>query len=250
MVGFGSYHSFPILAAALLCRSKIVLFEANCIPGKVIRVFAPFAHLVASQFPLSKSSLVPLLPWKSLPALPEQCLARSALGLDPNCETVLVFGGSQGAKFLNEQIPSHLPQGVQVIHLTGGAVEQVAKDYKQRGIHAIVKTFETDMPLVYAAASCAICRSGASTLAELIQFHIPALLIPFPFAADDHQRINAEFLAKKIHGAKMILQHEKGLVEQIEELFREKELLKKSLVAYSAECKERRSLCDQIMGIR
>ena len=279
IIGFGSYHSVPVLAAAVLLRRKIALFEANCIPGKVIRLFRPAAALFASQFPLEldfstfdtplsgrgfsipksrhqklksrveKSQLVPLLPWDALPSLPEKRSARVSFGLDPDRKTLLVFGGSQGAKFLNETIPEICPQDIQVIHLTGEPPQKTFERYESSGILASVKAFETDMPTAYAAADFAICRSGAGTMAELIRFNLPALLIPFPFAADDHQRINAEFLAKKIKGAKMILQGNAGLKDRLAELLEEGESLKKQLKAFSSECEGRKSFQEQIRDL-
>ncbi len=209
VVGFGSYHVFPVLLAALSLRRKIVLFEANCAPGKVNRFFAPFAWKVTAQFPtgLPNEMLVPLLPWRTRQVHICSAEARRHYGLDRECRTLLVFGGSQGASFFNEWIPKVIPQGCQAIHFAAGAEENVRKAYEKRGISAYVASFEKNMPLAYAAADGAVCRSGAGTLAELIRFAVPALLIPYPFSAEGHQKKNGEFL-HRAGGAFLLEQHE------------------------------------------
>jgi UDP-N-acetylglucosamine--N-acetylmuramyl-(pentapeptide) pyrophosphoryl-undecaprenol N-acetylglucosamine transferase len=192
VVGFGSYHSFPVLMAAVLLRKKIVLFEPNCSLGKVNRFFARFAKKVAFQFPIHhpKSIYVPLLPWKTLKMYKKE--------KDPHRRTILVFGGSQGASFINEtfhKAAELLSFPFQVIHLTGK--EGLELRYS---VPAIVKPFEEDMAQAYARADFAVCRCGAGTTAELIRYQIPAVVIPYPYA-HDHQRKNGEFLKE---GARML----------------------------------------------
>ena len=160
--------------------------------------------------PLSnKERLTPLLPWRELQMIDQQ-KARSEYGLFADRTTLLVFGGSQGAQFLNQSVPLALPSTVQVLHLTGKEerVEETKKAYRERNLFAVVKSFESNMEQAYAAVNGAICRSGAGTVAELIRYGVPAVLIPFPYA-NEHQRDNAEFLEKKVQGATMLLQEEK-----------------------------------------
>jgi len=218
VVGFGSFHSFPVLLAAAFLRKKIVLFEANCLLGKVNRLFLPVSKKIALQFPLqkmhfSKGVFVPLLPWTLKSANQSQTGsrqdARNYFHLDPDLFTFLVFGGSQGAQFINKtfcetvQLLKQAGFRFQIIHLTGKAGEAL---YSDSLIPVCVKPFENEMHLAYAAADMAICRSGAGTIAELIRYHTPAILIPFPFAADDHQKVNGEYLAGKVGGARLLLQ--------------------------------------------
>lgn len=202
VVGFGSYHTAPILVAAALLRKKIFLYEANRTMGKVNRWMAPFAKGIGIQFPLlgyenEKLVQIPLFPWDG--PRTKMCAqeARLAYGLDPNRKTLLVFGGSQGASFLNGVMPEvmDLMSEWQVIHLAGNeaAAETVRKAYPRA---ALVKAFETNMRQAYSAADFAVCRSGAGTLSELIRFGVPSLLIPYPHAADNHQRMNADYLAQ------------------------------------------------------
>jgi UDP-N-acetylglucosamine--N-acetylmuramyl-(pentapeptide) pyrophosphoryl-undecaprenol N-acetylglucosamine transferase len=229
VVGFGSYHVFPILLAAAVLRKKIVLFEANSTLGKVNRLFAPVARNVAFQFPLDlkRGVLVPYLPWKKERKKEmSQAEARRLFGLDPEKMTVLVFGGSQGAAFLNEWVPKALPKHIQAIHLTGKGGRAMYDTL------ACVKEFEKEMPIAYRAADFAICRSGAGTAAELIQERLPALLIPFPYASDDHQRKNGEWLVK-MGGFRLLSERDAGA-----------ERLQKEILALSEELDEKRSALE------
>lgn len=238
VVGFGSYHSFPLLLAAALLRKKLVLFEANCILGKVNRLFIPAAEKIACQFPIKnrKSVLVPFLPWMKRRDW-EVEEARKAYGLNVSRFTILVFGGSQGAAFLNGEFPKAAAllhqkgYDFQVVHLTGigGKAEYLNP--------AAVKEFEKEMPQAYAAADLVVCRSGAGTMAELIRFQKPALLIPYPYAAEDHQKINGQFLTQKIGGGRLLIQSEASaekMAEELEILWKEKanyvEALRKALL--------------------
>jgi len=206
VVGFGSFHTAPVLLASVLLGKRIVLYEANLTKGKVTRLFGPFAKTVA-QFPIKGATLVRLFPW-----LPKKKWtkeeARREYGLEDRF-TVLVFGGSQGAKFLNETMPQVL-KDVQVIHL--------GMEENPYGQKAVVKKFETDMAKAYAAADFAVCRSGAGTIAELIRYEVPSLLIPYPYAYC-HQEENAKYLVG-LGGAMMLLQKdatEERIVKRMKE---------------------------------
>jgi UDP-N-acetylglucosamine--N-acetylmuramyl-(pentapeptide) pyrophosphoryl-undecaprenol N-acetylglucosamine transferase len=222
VVGFGSYHAFPVLAAAFLLRKKIVLFEANCILGKVNRLFAKAASSVAVQFRLKKKMentvFVPILPWiVSTKKGASKQEAYAYFGLEEGKKTVLVFGGSQGAQFFNEKIPLVLDSfpDLQILHLTG-------KGGKAEYSHPIAccKEFETRMDLAYLIADVVISRSGAGTVAELLSYQKPALLIPFPFATEGHQLENGKFLALDVGGA-ILVEQSKATIAILEENFRE-----------------------------
>ena len=203
-------------------RKKRILFEANCSLGKVNRLFAKGADCLATQFPLQEKRkkrdncyAVPFLPWKEEKEKYFKNSARQALNLEITPFTFLVFGGSQGALFLNENLPSLFSSlkeeakiPFQVIHLTGSDDQTLAlqKIYTAANIKTFVKTYEAHMPLLFSAADVAICRAGASTLAELITYQLPALLIPYPFSKEDHQKINANFFEKIVKGGKILYQ--------------------------------------------
>jgi UDP-N-acetylglucosamine--N-acetylmuramyl-(pentapeptide) pyrophosphoryl-undecaprenol N-acetylglucosamine transferase len=265
VVGFGSFHAFPVLLAAAVLRKKIILFEANCILGKVNRLFAPLAEKIAVQFPLQtpkrRQVFVPFLPWTVQGRIqkPESISSESArrfFHLRPDLLTLLVFGGSQGAAHLNQTVPAAaallLDRGLsfQVIHLTGkGGEGTVSYD---PAIPSCVKPFEKEMEMAYAAADFAICRSGAGTVAELIRFRKPAILIPFPFAADGHQEANGRFLAEEGEAARLVLQREataERLAEEILVLADEREKKKQALERLAMGNKGKTSLADWVRAV-
>ena len=237
VVGFGSYHTFPVLLAAAILRKKIILFEANCVLGKVNRLFSSAAVQIAFQFPVcsKKGVRVHWLPWiKQKKKATAASLARKAYGLDPDRKTILIFGGSQGASFLNEIVPSLLAsfkEPLQAIHLTGDNGAKTENAYLSHGISAWVQPFEKKMSLAYSAANVAICRSGAGTIAELLRFAVPSLLIPYPHASEDHQRKNGEYLVS-LGGARLLNQKEaskKTLAKELEKLLSEEKLYRARL---------------------
>jgi UDP-N-acetylglucosamine--N-acetylmuramyl-(pentapeptide) pyrophosphoryl-undecaprenol N-acetylglucosamine transferase len=214
VVGFGSYHTFPLLLAALIKNIPIALFEPNSIPGKVNRLFSRFSILSAVQFAEATQYMSGRIVEVSIPLWQRGGVKRAHVGssreyfqLDPERVTLLVFGGSQGAASINKVVSKVLEKGIarkdlQVVHITGNvaAKQEVEDCYRQIGLLACVKDFETRMDHAWRAADFAICRSGAATLGELIAFEVPAILIPFPKAADDHQTKNALFLQNQVRG--------------------------------------------------
>ncbi len=219
VVGFGSYHTFTTLLASVVLRKKLVLFEANCVLGKVNRLFAPFASKLALQFPLyQKTNLsehvllreekknqvfVHPFPWRKTEKQTfSKEEARIFYGLDPHRPTILVFGGSQGAAFLNAVMPKVLNtmRSLQVIHLTGKGSAQYDHPF------CLIKPFESEMHIAYAAADIVVSRSGAATIGELMIYRKKALLIPFPQAADQHQWVNAHFLMQKQSGVHVVVE--------------------------------------------
>lgn len=214
VVGFGSYHSFPVLAAALLTRTPIILFESNSYPGKVNRLFAPFAKINAVQFLECRNKMkgrlvevaMPLWQKKELPQGFTPGDARAVYGLKTDEKTILIFGGSQGADKINHTFLKVVEQyyrekekvPFQVIHILGKGKDVVAleKVYQSLGATACVKEFEENMPLAYLAADLAVCRSGAATVAEITAFTIPSLFVPYPYATEDHQAKNAQTIVE------------------------------------------------------
>lgn len=219
VVGFGSYHTFPVLLAALFLKKPIILFESNASLGKVNRFFASKARVVATQFEIDKRekyqhlSLVSLLPWIDEKKKLDKFLSREKLNLKEDLFTFLIFGGSQGAEFINEEFSFSASQLIkekkfQVIHLCGSMKEKerLQKLYKSHGISSYVSEYEKDMCPIYSSADLAICRAGAATIGELIFFELPSILIPFLHASEGHQKINALFL-KEVGGACLVEQN-------------------------------------------
>ena len=213
VVGFGSFHSFPILCAAALKNIPLILFESNAIPGKVVRLFSKKALLTAFCFPDAKSYLKGNAVEVGIPRKESRFItkevARRILQLDLQLPTLLVFGGSQGAKAINQQILQLLPLlniPIQLIHFTGNdeMAEEVTRVCKERKIRCYVRKFEPQIDIAWRAADIAICRAGAMTLSELLYYEVPGILIPYPYASDQHQLKNAEFLEKTVGGAILI----------------------------------------------
>lgn len=216
VVGFGSFHSFPVLLAAVYKKIPIVLFESNSEPGHVNRFFSRWAKFSAVQFAKASDSLFGKTIEVAMPLWQSQkkdFYNRKELGayfsLDPHLMTFLIFGGSQGAVSINhlfcEAALLLKKQGYdfQVIHLAGNekGVSQVSSFYAEQGIRAFVKSFEPEMSKAWAFSSLAICRAGAATLAELLSYEVPGILIPYPHAMKDHQQKNAQFFERVIGGA-------------------------------------------------
>lgn len=198
MLAMGSYSSVgPVLAARRL-RIPVVLHEANVIPGRAIERLAPLARFVAISFAETRAHLShPGLELTGIP-LRSDIEAAAMQAEDPADLTVLVMGGSQGAQRLNRAVPAGLIRLAQrglrfrVIHLTGERDRaEVEAVYRAAGVPAQVHAFLHDMASAYRVASVAVCRSGAASCAELAAFGIPAVLVPYPEAARDHQRANA-----------------------------------------------------------
>jgi UDP-N-acetylglucosamine--N-acetylmuramyl-(pentapeptide) pyrophosphoryl-undecaprenol N-acetylglucosamine transferase len=220
VVGFGSFHVFPLLLAAVLKRVPLVLFESNAIPGKVVRLFSKRAKWTGIYFSTAKEYLngeiveVEIPSSQRLPLSKQQ--ACEELHLDPHLKTLLVFGGSQGAQKINQQLLATLPllkqQGLcfQLIHLTGcsNTASATSALCQELAIPCYSQTFEKRMDLVWAATDFAICRAGAMTLSELLCNEVPSILIPYPTASDQHQLKNARFMQTQVGGATVMLESE------------------------------------------
>lgn len=194
-VGMGGYLTFPLVVAARLRRVPAALHESNAVLGLAnaasVRLGAEVFWGLPPKEGEGRVVGTPVRP--DLLAAPAKEDARRRLGLAPGLPTLLVFGGSQGAKALNEGVPvalRALKTHPQVLHLAGrGKAEETAVLY---GAHpAVVRDYTEDMAAAYAAADLVVCRSGASTLAELAALGKPAVLVPYPHATDDHQTANA-----------------------------------------------------------
>lgn len=206
VVGMGGYLTFPALFAAWRLGIPRAVHESNCVLGLANQASVALgAGLFWGLPPAEGGGTVtgtPIRPalWKTVP----QAEARKRLGLAVDKPTVLLFGGSQGAKGVNEQAPAALknaaqaaPNRLQVLHLAGRERDaSVRLAYKDAPLHADIRPYLDDMEAAYGAADVVVCRSGASTLAELWAQKKPAVLIPLPTAAANHQEANARLLEK------------------------------------------------------
>lgn len=206
LLAMGSYASVGPVWAARRNHVPVVLHEANVIPGRAIRFFARRATAVAVSFEASRFYLQKTkLTVTGMPIRRDLERASRSLQRAPCSDrhNVMVLGGSRGARRLNEVAVDAFAllhnRGVPVhpIHLTGKADElRVRAAYTKAGVNATIYAFTTEMAPLYAAANLAVCRSGASTCAELLAFGVPALLVPYPHAAADHQTANAQAMVR------------------------------------------------------
>ncbi len=214
VVGLGGYASVPMGRAAARRRLPLVLLEQNVVPGKANRWLSHFASLVCTSFQQTEQQIHWRCPvrWTGNPirnfaADDSDKMARFSPpldegGLKPTLQSpprLIVLGGSGGARSLNENVPRalykirHLLTGWEILHQSGEAdVESTRELYRKFALEARVEAFWADLPVLLAGSSLAICRAGGTTLAELSAAATPAVLLPYPHAADDHQRKNAD----------------------------------------------------------
>jgi UDP-N-acetylglucosamine--N-acetylmuramyl-(pentapeptide) pyrophosphoryl-undecaprenol N-acetylglucosamine transferase len=206
VVSVGGYAAVPALVAARLRGTPLALVEPNAIPGRTHRAAAPFARRIylgfdAARPAFARAAAAGRVRISGVPlrrALVEACSAPADEHGGPL--RLLVFGGSQGARQINDALLEALPRldraRLTIAHQTGEADrERVAAAYAAAGFEAEVFAFDPDMPARYRWADLALCRAGAITVAELALAGLPALLVPYPYAADDHQTANARALA-------------------------------------------------------
>jgi UDP-N-acetylglucosamine--N-acetylmuramyl-(pentapeptide) pyrophosphoryl-undecaprenol N-acetylglucosamine transferase len=217
VLSVGGYASVPAVLAAATRRLPIALVEPNAIPGRANRMAARLATRIFVQFEAAAESLGASGAAGRVRSagIPVRSALVAAFAAAPPRRTpaapwrVLVFGGSQGAHQLNEAMLEAVPllAGIplEIFHQTGQADrERVASAYAQAGLRAEVAAFEPEMPRRYRWADVALCRAGALTVAELCLAALPSVLVPYPHAADDHQRANARALARA--GAARVLE--------------------------------------------
>ena len=217
-VTFGGYVSFPLDRAAFREQLPLVIHEQNSVPGLTNRVAARWSDRVAVTFPGSvarfrdqQRCVITGNPVRSdvlqLDRAARRPAALASFGLAPDRRTVLVFGGSQGARSINQAVvAAHGGWGdrrVQLLHATGGAgYTAAARAWEQaRAAHpdgppVKLVEFIDDMASAYAAADVVVCRAGATSMAELTVLGLPSVLITYPYATADHQHENAEALAR------------------------------------------------------
>ena len=206
VVGFGGYVAFPAYLAARRRGCGIVVHEANPLPGLANRVGARLTRQVAVSTPATRLPHAALTGIPLRPALLDldrpalRPAARRAFGLDPTRPTLLVFGGSQGARRINEAVvgaaQALIDAGIQVLHAAGAAGVALVRAALPVGVDGfsapyLVVPYLDDMPSAYAAADLALCRSGALSCAELAAVGLPAIYVPLPIG-NGEQRLNAE----------------------------------------------------------
>ncbi len=210
VIGTGAYVSAPVLVAAKLQRRPCLVLEQNSVPGRTNRFLARLADEVHLADPASKRFFarqdnlrVSGNPVRTDLTAGDRQRAAAAYGLDPAAVTVLVVGGSQGAGRLNAAVvealeQGELPEGVQWLVQTGrGDQSAVAAAIQAAGCRGAAVPFIDEMADAYALADLVVCRAGATTIAELIACRLPAVLVPYPHATDNHQLWNAKRLVDR-----------------------------------------------------
>jgi UDP-N-acetylglucosamine--N-acetylmuramyl-(pentapeptide) pyrophosphoryl-undecaprenol N-acetylglucosamine transferase len=215
VIGVGGYASGPAMLAAIVKHIPTLAFEPNVVPGFANRLVAQFVSAAAVHF----EETARYFRHAEVTGVPVRQAFFEIAPKRRGTPTLLVFGGSQGAHAINEAMFRCLPvlrreaPGIHIIHQTGERdYNDALAAYKNVGDPAGGFTFEVfkfieDMPAAFARADLVVCRSGASTVAEIAAAGKPAVFVPFPRAADDHQRVNAEALAR--HGAAVVVEESK-----------------------------------------
>src|SRR5579862_9473593 len=215
VIGVGGYASGPAMLAAVVKHIPTLAFEPNVVPGFANRMVAHFVSGAAVHF----EETAKYFRHGEVTGVPVRQAFFEIAPKRGGTPTLLIFGGSQGAHAINEAIIRCLPvllreaPGIHIIHQTGERdYNDALAAYASLGESGMnskyeVSKFIEDMPAAFARADLVVCRSGASTVAEIAAAGKPAVFVPFPRAADDHQRVNAEALAR--HGAAVVVEESK-----------------------------------------
>lgn len=211
VVGFGGFTSVAIVLAARLAGVRVAVHESNRVPGRAIRIFGRLADRVYLPLGIRLASVrlkatrhVGMPVRREIRRLP-RAAACAAFGLDPGRRVLAVLGGSQGASPLNQWVADNVEalasEGVQVCCVTGmGKGRPETRELRTkhgRPVRAVFMPFCDRVAEFLSAADLVLSRAGAGTLAELIRCETPAILVPYPHAADDHQRANAAFFERQ-----------------------------------------------------
>jgi len=205
VLGMGGYASGPVVWTAWALGYRTAIHEQNAFPGLANRILGRFVDRIflsfpdsAHRFPEKKTILTGNPVRRTMRPRPSD----GSSGPRPEF-TLLVFGGSQGAHRLNEAMIEALPHLSEkkgrwrIIHQTGERdLHEVQRGYEREGWAAEVKSFIEEMDRAYQAADLVLCRAGATTVFELMAMGKPAVLVPYPFAANDHQTLNAQVLVR------------------------------------------------------
>jgi len=204
-LGLGSYSAGPVVVSAWLRGTKIALHEQNILPGITNRILARFANRIFVSFKDTETRFGPQKTRLTGNPVRKELLNHQPNEHAPDSKSfcVLIIGGSQGAHSINLAVMealNHLTnkESLYFVHQTGTADEQTVTDaYRRLEIPATVQSFFRQMGPQYKQADLIICRAGATTVAEVTALGKAVIFIPFPFAADDHQTLNADTMARQ-----------------------------------------------------
>ena len=224
VVATGGYVCFPVMAAARMLRTarllhaRLGLLEPNAQPGLTNRLLTPMVDEVWGAYDTSRAYFGKKFVRTGIPVRPSLLRGRNRieafrnLGLDPSRKTILAIGGSQGARTINEAVAAlvtrrALPDGWQVLHVCGerdyGYMQAEERTPFENNLVSL-RAYLSDMSDAYEVADIAIARAGASTLGEFAALGLPSILVPYPYAADDHQLRNAQVFERA--GAAVVIE--------------------------------------------
>jgi len=216
VVGVGGYASGPVVMAAWMMRIPTAVQEQNALPGFTNRTLGRFARACFIAFDEARAGFPPGRTHLLGNPIRRAFLDNYLHSKEPSGQrlSILVTGGSQGAHVLNlrlaealEELAPELGQRLRVVHQTGEKdLQEIVRRYQalgESGVDAQATAFIDDMANAYAQADLLVCRAGATTIAELTVCKKPAILVPFPYAADDHQTVNARSMVR--NGAAILL---------------------------------------------
>jgi len=246
VIGMGGFTSLPPVMAGKKLGAKTFVHDSNALPGKANRLTAKWCDKVLlgqeearPYFPKSEIEITGTPVREELHCLPPRAEAAEKLGVDPSLKTVLVMGGSQGARQLNRLVveASKAMPDIQFIHITGNFDhDRVKADMGEHCSNHKLIAFCDDMASIYAVTDLVLMRAGASSLSEISYLGLASILVPYPYAADDHQTKNAEVFA---NANAAILRQESDLdagmlVAEVTSIFEGSENLEKMSVASAA----------------
>ncbi len=243
VVGTGGYAAAPVCVASILQRLPVILHEQNAIPGrtnrllgsKVRRICVSFSD-TQKYFPRERTIFTGNPRASEVAHISKEEGKKRLKELDPQLKTMLVFGGSQGAKRLNQVMVEFIrkktiPLGYQILYITGELYyDEIISELKETDTNRlIIKPYLDDMPAAMAASDIAITRAGATAIAELTAIGLPAILVPSPNVAHNHQYYNALMLEN--NGAAKIIEEkdftQAYLSEQLEKILGDPGLMEK-----------------------
>ena len=209
VVGTGGYVCGPVLFAAVLLGIRTVIQEQNAAPGLTNRILARWAKAIylafetaAPHFPSQKTKVIGNPIRRTIGTVERTHETYDSLGLDPKRKTVFVMGGSQGAQAINQNVVDALDnlapfnQQLQFVHQTGKADYKAVKArYEGSSLRHLVQPYFDPIETIYSIADLMVCRAGGMTIAEMTACGIPAIFVPLPTAAGDHQQLNAQAVA-------------------------------------------------------
>lgn len=226
VVGVGGYASGPAVLVAHFMGVPTVIAEQNAIGGVTNKILGRFVDKIFVTYEQTKAFFPPdKVVVSGNPVRLSVASRQGARRGQRAYRQLLVFGGSQGAEAINQCMMDMMPRlktmkdEVRILHQTGARQKEIiAQSYARHGIHAEVKDFILDMSRAYEEADLIVCRAGATSLAEITAAGRAAVLIPYPFAADDHQLKNAQALAEQ--GAAVVIRESELTAERLFEVVR------------------------------